>query len=370
MISYPVEIGLLMAITAAACALPGVYLVLRRMALLSDAIGHVLLFGIVVAFFITEDLKSPCLLIGATLSGLLTVALVGVLQRSGLVREDAAIGLVFPALFALGVVLASMFLRNTHLDVDAVLLGIPEVAPRRRFIVGNYDWGSYARVLMTGVFTLNLLFILAFYKELKLGTFDPALAAALGFLPGVLHYALMGFVSLTAVTAFDAVGPVLVVAFMVVPAATAYLLTDRLSVMLVLSVLIGAIGAVAGVYLAFEFRTTIAGMAATAFGVLFALALFLAPRRGLVARWLRRWRQHREFFETMLVIHLLQHERTAEEEEESRVDHLHLHLRWKPGEVRHVVRRAESNGWVEEQSGRLVLKEPGRTAAKAALGTA
>lgn len=368
MIPIRVEVALILAITAAACALPGVYLVLRRMTLLSDAISHVLLFGVVVAFFLVGDLKSPWLLIGATLSGLLTVGLVETLKRSRLVREDAAIGLVFPALFALGVVLASMYLRNTHLDVDRVLLGIPEVAANRRFILGPYDWGSQARVVMAGMFVLNLAFVVTFYKELKVGTFDPGLAAALGFLPGLLHYALMGLVSLTAVTAFDAVGPVLVVAFMVVPPASAYLLTDRLSVMLALSVALGAAGAAAGVFLAFVFNTTTAGMAATVFGVLFALIFLLAPQRGLVAQWLQRRRQHRAFFETMLAVHLLQHAGTPEEEEESRVDRLPHHLGWKPADVHTVVRRAERNGWVEERQARLILTDRGRAAARAAIG--
>lgn len=362
------ETILLMVIVAAACALPGVFLLLRRMAMISDAIGHVLVLGIVLAFFVTHDLKSPLLLVGATLSGLLLVALVEALQRSRLVKEDAAIGLAFPALFGLGVLLISMYLRAFHIDTDAVLLGMPEYARSRRLIFAGYDWGPYSTAVMAGALLINLLFILIFFKELKISTFDPGLAAALGFLPGVLHYVLMGSVSLTAVTAFDAVGAVLVVAFMIVPPSCAYLLTDRLSRMLLLSVLLGALGAAFGTWVAFRFGTTIAGTVATVLGVEFALIFAFAPHRGLVAQAVRRWRQRRELYETMLVIHLLHHEGTAAEAEESRLDGLHEHLRWKPSEVIVVARRAERRGWVEEHDGRLVLTEAGRQAARAMFG--
>lgn len=362
------ELCLLLSVTAAACALPGVYLVLRRMALLSDAIGHVLLLGIVVAFLVTSDLKSPWLLLGATLSGLVTVALVEALRHSKLVREDAAIGLVFPAMFSLGVILVTLYIRNVHVDVDAVLLGRPEFALNRRVVVGSFDLGAVSTLIMAGMLMLNLAFIVLFFKELKLGTFDPALAAALGLLPGVLNYVLMGFVSLTVVTAFDAVGSVLVVAFMVVPAAAAYLLTDRLRTMLILSALLGAAGAFAGTWLAFVFHTTIAGTVATVLGLEFALVFAFAPHRGLLPQLRRRIRQRREFFETMLVIHLLQHEGTPEEEEESRLDRLHKHLRWKPADVTTVVMRAERHGWVAENVARLTLTQSGRAAARAAIG--
>src|SRR5690606_4112912 len=118
-----IEIQLIAATVAVACALPGVFLVLRRMAMMSDAISHTVLLGIVVGFFITRDLASPLLIVGATLTGVLTVTLVEVLNRTRLVREDAAIGLVFPALFSIAVILISRYAGDVHLDTDAVLLG-------------------------------------------------------------------------------------------------------------------------------------------------------------------------------------------------------------------------------------------------------
>lgn len=360
------EIALVLVVVSAACAVPGVFLVLRRMALVSDAIGHVLLFGIVVAYFVTRDLDSPWLLVGAAATGVLTVALVELLQKTRLVKEDTAVGLVFPALFALGVLLASMFFRNTHLDIDQVLLGDPTLATDARWRVGGVAvkpvW------VMAAVLAVNVALAVLFFKELKLTTFDPGLAASLGFRPGLMHYGLMTVVSLTAVAAFDAVGPVLVVGFFVVPAAAAFLLTDRLAVMIVLAVLVGAVGAVAGTFAAFTRDTNIAGTVAAVLGLLFAAVFVAAPGHGLGAEVVRRWRQTREFHETMLAIHLLQHEGTDAEADEARIDGLHRHLSWTAERVARVVRRAERKALVRRDGDLLKLTEAGRERARTIIG--
>ncbi len=370
MSTIQLETTLLVVAVAAACAVPGVFLVLRRLALVGDAISHVLLFGIVAAYFLVRDLDSPWLMAGAAASGVLTVALVELLQRTRLVREDAAIGLVFPALFAAGTLLASMYFRQTHLDVDQVLLGNAEFAFQTPKVhLGPVYLGRRPTVILAGLFLLNGVLVAVFYKELKLSTFDPALAAALGFWPGALHYGLMAAVSLTTVAAFDAVGPVLVVAFLVVPATAAYLLTDRLSRMLALSVLIGAAVAVGGVAAAFRLDTNIAGTVAAVLGLSFAAVFLAAPHRGLVAQVLRRWRQRREFLVTMLAIHLLQHEGTAAEADEARADGLHRHLSWPPAQVATVVARAERAGVVVRAGELLKLTEAGRARVQEVLGS-
>jgi manganese/zinc/iron transport system permease protein len=370
MTSIQLETTLLVVAVAAACAVPGVFLVLRRLALVGDAISHVLLFGIVVAYFVVRDLDSPWLMAGAAASGVLTVALVEMLQRTRLVKEDAAIALVFPALFAAGTLLASMFFRQTHLDVDQVLLGNAEfVFQTERLHLGSVYLGRRPTLVLAGLFVVNAGLVAVFYKELKLSTFDPALAAALGFWPGALHYGLMSAVSLTTVAAFDAVGPVLVVAFLVVPAAAAYLLTDRLSRMLALSVLIGAAGAVGGVMLAFRLDTNIAGTVATVLGLIFGAVFLAAPNRGLVAQVLRRWRQRREFLVTMLAIHLLHHEGTAAESDEARTGGLHRHLSWTPALVADVVSRAERAGVVTRAGELLKLTPAGRQRAREVLAS-
>ena len=299
-----VEIQLIAAVVAAACALPGVFLVLRRMAMMSDAISHTVLLGIVIGFFIVEDINSPFLIVGAAAMGVITVSLVELLNRTGLVHEDAAIGLVFPALFSLAVILISRYAGNVHLDSDAVLLGEIALAPFERFEPFGVDLGPVSLYTMGAILLINLLFILIFFKELKLASFDPALAATLGFAPGVIHYVLMGLVSVTAVGAFDTVGSILVVALMVAPPVSAYLLTDRLASMLALSVLFGVLSAIGGYWMAHWLDANIAGAMATMAGILFGVVFLLAPDRGIVALARRRKRQKWQFAQTALAVHI------------------------------------------------------------------
>jgi manganese/zinc/iron transport system permease protein len=360
------EIQLVAVLVATACALPGVFLVLRRTAMVSDAISHTILFGIVIGFLIVRDLESPLLLVGATLTGVLTVWLVELLTRTRRVKEDAAIGLVFPLLFSLAVILISRFAGNAHLDNDAVLLGEIGFAPFDRLTLLGLDLPRGVWV-MGGILPANLLFIGLFYKELKLTTFDAGLAAALGFAPAVLHYSLMTLVSLTAVGAFDAVGAILVIALMIGPPAAAYLLTDRLPVMLGLSVLIGAISAITGYWMARVFDTTISGAMATMVGVSFAMVFLFAPHRGVVAVLRRHARQRWSFAQQMLAAHLLHHEGRPEATEETRLATLSEHLRWAPGFVDAVVRRAEQAQLVRREDGQLRLTERGRALAAEAM---
>ena len=367
MIGVELEIQLLAVTVAVACALPGVFLVLRRMALMSDAISHTVLLGIVLAFFVVEDLASPLLIAGAAATGVLTVALVEALRSTGLVKEDAAIGLVFPALFSIAVILITRFAGDVHLDTDAVLLGELALAPFRRMVVGGVDLGPRALWVMLGILVLNAAFLAAFYKELKLSTFDASLAAALGFSPALVHYAFMAVVSVTAVGAFDSVGSILVVAFMIVPPAAAYLLSDRLGRVIGLSALIGALSAVIGYWTARWLDASIAGTMAAASGTLFVLVLLFAPERGLVALARRRVRQRVEFRRQMLAIHLLHHEGTPEAAEESRVEHLSEHLRWTPELAERIVGSARRADLVREEGGRLYLTDAGRRAARQAM---
>jgi manganese/zinc/iron transport system permease protein len=367
--SEHIPLILLLASVGAACAVPGVFLVLRRVALVSDAISHVLLFGIVVAYLVVKDLTSPWLFLGAAASGVLTVALVELLQRTRLVKEDAAIGLVFPALFAAGAVLLTVYVpRTTHLDIDTVLLGNEAYSVfGNRFTLLGLDLPVGVWTL-GGLFLLNVVLVLAFYKELKLSTFDPELATVFGFAPVLLHYGLMTCVSMTAVAAFDAVGPVVVVALFVVPAATAYLLTERLSRMLVLSVAFAVGGAVGGTLLAVAIDANVAGTVAVVLGMVFGVVFLIAPQRGLVAQAITRLQQKQRFFETMLVIHLWQHEATPEEAAESELTGLHRHLHWLPADVTQVVNRAMRRGLVTSADGRLKLTEQGRVVAQRAFG--
>ena len=363
------DLLLLMAAVGAACAVPGVFLVLRRMAMVADAISHVLLFGIVVTYFLVRDSSSMWLYVGAAASGVLTVALVEALQRTKRLKADAAIGLVFPLLFSVGALLATLFLRNTHLDVDRVLLGNPTVSPFDRLTLFGRDLGPRSMVVMGGLFALNALLVLTFYKELKLSTFDAGLATTLGFAPAILHYALMTSVSLTTVAAFDAVGPVLVLAFFAVPPLAARLLTNRLSRMLIFSVAFAVIGAIGGTQLAFQLDSNIAGTVAGVLGMMFAFIWVFAPERGQIANLLREYQQRRNFRETMLAIHLHRHEGTPSEPEESLAAGLHLHLNWTEAETTATVERAIRHDLIAHSGEFLILTETGRNRVAEMLNT-
>ena len=204
-------------LVAVPCALLGTFLVLRQMSMMGDAISHAVLPGIVVAFFLSESLGPITSLLGAGAFGLLTAALVEALKNTGRVKEDASIGIVFTALFALGVFLISRFASDVHLDLQHVLYGEIAFSPLNVLIVGSTNLGPRSFWTMGIVTAMALGVVLLLYKELKIATFDAGLAAAVGLSPALVHYLLMGAVSVTTVGAFDSVGAVLVVAFLIAP---------------------------------------------------------------------------------------------------------------------------------------------------------
>ncbi len=367
MSTFQLEIQLVAAVVAAACALPGTFLVLRRMAMMSDAISHAILPGIVVGFFLTGNLSSPLLILGGATAGLLTVVLVEWIRKTNRVREDAAIGLVFSSLFAVGVILIARFARDIHLDTDAVLLGELAFVPFNRLILAGRDLGPQALYATGVVGILSLGFILLFYKELKLATFDSALCATLGFLPGILHYTLMGLISMTAVAAFDAVGSILVVALMVGPPVSAYLITNRFGYMILYSVALAMTASIAGYWIAHLLDASIAGCMAVMVGVQFSVLFCTAPEQGVLAAWKRRRHQKWQFAIKMLVIHLLQHEATPEADRECRMDHLQDHMAWEEAFAEGVVSRAVSQNLLHTVGEYLELTAAGRELAREAI---
>jgi manganese/zinc/iron transport system permease protein len=248
-----------------------------------------------------------------------------------------------------------------------VLVGELAFAPFDRFIVFGLDIGPRGLYLMLGILIINTLFITVFYKELKITTFDAGLATALGFVPALMHYGLMSLVSLTVVGAFDIVGSILVVALIVTPPAAAYLLTDDLGRMFGLSVFFGALAAVSGYWLAYSLDASIAGSIATMAGVIFAIVFLVAPERGLLSTARRRARQKWEFAQTMLAIHLFNHENTLHAVEESRFAHLREHMRWDEEFADKVVKRATEAKIIQNIKGNLILTEDGRERAQDAL---
>ena len=365
--SIPAMILLTGILVGASGALLGSFLVLRGNAMLTDAISHSIVFGIILVWLMTRQLAGPVQLVGAALTGVLTVVLSEALARSKLVKMDAAIGLVFPALFAAGVLLISLYARDVHIHVETVLLG--EIGFVWLHTVTL--WGQrmpVAVATLAAVLAINLAFVLALWKELKLASFDPGLAAALGFLPGMLHYALLTLTSVTAVAAFDAVGAILFIAFVIVPPATAYLLTRRLWLMVLLAVALSVAACVAGYVLARHWNVSIAGMMASMTGVWFALALLLAPGRGFLAQALRASGQRRDHDCRALVAHLFTHQDTPAMAEENTLRALIDHLGWPERRARAAILRAHDRALVERREGLLTLRPKGRAEAEAIFG--
>lgn len=350
-----IEIQLIAAIVAIACAIPGVFLVLRKMALISDAISHSILPGIVIGFFITQDLNSPLLILLAALTGVITVVMVEFIQKTGLVKEDTAIGLVFPVLFSIGVILIAKNANDVHLDVDAVLLGELAFAPFDRLMVGGADWGPKSLWVMGSILFITISLLILFFKELKVTTFDAGLSSVLGISPVVMHYGLMSVSSVTVVGAFDAVGAILVVALMIAPAATAYLLTEDLKKMIWLSILFGVFSAISGYWVANILDASISGSIATTLGVVFLLVYLFAPKKGLISVLYRQKQQRIEVSLITFLLHLNRHE----EESERHINHLQEHINWRAVRAKSVLDLAEKNNLVEIENQVVSLTEKG-----------
>ena len=267
--SFLVGTSLLAVVTALACALPGAFVVLRRNSMLVEGIAHAVLPGIVVGYALTFDLNSPWLIVGAALAGLLVVLCNEWLIRTRLLTGDAPQGLVFPALFAAGVIMISLDFNHVHLHTEVVLIGDLNLAAFQQLIVNGVSLGPKYLYVMLVVLFVNVAFIAIFYPKLKIATFDEQFAAVLGLRTKLLYTSFMFLVSMTVVTAFHAAGAILVISLIVAPAATAHLISRRLSVMLVLTALFAVAGALAGFWIAYALDAATSATMALFYGFMF-----------------------------------------------------------------------------------------------------
>lgn len=281
------------ALCAVACALPGCFLVLRKMSMMGDAISHAVLPGLAIAFLITGTRASVPMFLGAAIAGVLTALFTQWIARFGNVDRGAAMGIVFTTLFAIGLILIRQAADHVDLDPACVLYGAIELTPLETVGTTGVPLAVFVN---GGVLLANLLIILVLFKEFRLGAFDAALADTLGFSSRFLHYLLMTMVAVTTVAAFESVGSIIVIAMLIVPPATALLLTRKLPAMLwiaaltaALSALLGHIGAmIVPGWFGFQ-STTTSGMIALAAGVLFTLAWAFSPAEGILVK---RWQRH------------------------------------------------------------------------------
>ncbi len=273
---------------AISCGLLGAFLLLRRMAMVGDAISHAVLPGIVLAYLLSESRETLPMLIGAAALGVFTTLFIELLHRKARLQTDASIGITFTWLFAIGIILISLYTGQIDLDQDCVLYGEIAYVPLDLWITDDGRIMGPRPVWITGGATLLILaVILLGYRGLQVTTFNPEYAAAIGISTAFWHYLLMSAVSVTTVISFESVGAILVVAFLIVPPATAYLLTDRLREMLWLTVLFGLISSVGGYYLAYWIDGSIAGAMSVVAGLLLGLALLFSPKEGY---FIRPWR--------------------------------------------------------------------------------
>lgn len=260
---------LIAALVGISCSIVGVFLILQRLSMLGDAISHTVLFGLVTAFLLTQSRSALAMAIGAVGAGLLTTYLCNILHKKGKLQEDASIGVSFTFFFAVGVILVSAFAGQVDIDASCVLYGEIAFTPFDTLEIFGRDIGPRAFWILLTVTLLNLGFLFSGYRALKAISFDPVLAATLGFNVLLWHYLLMTFVSLTTVAAFESVGAILVIAMLVVPANTAYLFAKSLGQMICGSVLVSIFSVVIGYFLAVKFDASISAAMAMVAGASF-----------------------------------------------------------------------------------------------------
>jgi manganese/zinc/iron transport system permease protein len=299
--TWIVIVGMLAAVS---CALLGNFLVLRKMSMMGDAISHAVLPGLAVGFLITGARTSLAMFLGAAVIGVLTAIFTQWISRFGKVDQGASMGIVFTTLFALGLVLIVQAADRVDLDASCVLYGSIELAPldvvwSTKLFGINMEIPRAVAVLAP-VCLINALFIILFFKELRISSFDPELSSTMGINANWMHYLLMTLVAITTVAAFEAVGSIIVIAMLIVPAATAHLLTDRLHWMVLVSVVLAMISAISGHIFAISLpgwmgldpsqinATSTSGMMAVTAGLIFAAVLFIGPKHGILAKQLYR----------------------------------------------------------------------------------
>ena len=353
--------GVLVAVT---CALLGTLLVVRQMSLMGDALSHAVLPGIALGFILSGSRGTLVMVIGAMVAAVLCTLIMETVHRASRIKEDAAMGVVFTTLFALGVLLIAWYADRVDLDQECVLFGEIAFVPLEPHVhVAGLSLGPQPVAVMGGVLAIVLIVLVLFYKEWVICSFDPGAAAAMGVPVTLFHYGLMLLLSLTVVSAFESVGAILVVGMLIAPAATASLWVDRLAGALLLAAGLGAAGAVGGVLLAMWLDCSVAGAMVVASGALFLLSLVAAPRHGLAGRRLRQRRLSRRIGLENVVRELYEARPAGAELATSE---LASRLRWPARMTARALRRAARRGLVswDRRGGRVTLLDPGAELAR------
>ena len=277
--SPTLAIALTAIFTAISCAVLGAFLVLRKMTMVGDAISHAVLPGIAIAYLLSQSRASLTMFLGAALVGVFATVIIEILSKKWKVQSDASIGMTFTTLFALGVVLITYWSDKVDLDQECVLYGEIAFVPFNTWTMAGKSMGPIALWTSGILLILVLIYTLVGYKGLLMSSFNEDYAAVLGIGIGAWNLSLMSMVSLATVVSFESVGAILVVALLVAPAATAYLVSSQLKRMIALSALFGFSGSLGGYLLSAALDTSIAGGIATTLGIQFAVVLTLVQLR-------------------------------------------------------------------------------------------
>ena len=347
-------------ITSLACAVLGVFLVLRRLSMVSDAISHSVLLGIVIGYFVTKDIGSVLLIIGASLFGVLTTVCIELLIKSKRVTEDASVGIIFPLFFSIAVILITRYARNVHLDTEMVLIGEIILAPLHRI---NFLGLSLPKALiqMSFVLLINIVFIAVFFRKLKISSFDPVYAGVAGIAGAGLYYVFMALVSFTAVSAFESVGAILTISFFISPAASAYLISKDLKITILLAAVYAVVNSCIGYFLAVKFNVSMSGMCALVSGLTFMITIAVYPG-GIITKMIRYIKNKNRFSRELLILHIDNHTGKKNALGELGYSTIREHIAWSDRKLKYVLDKLIKKGYVyrAKERGVYSLTETGK----------
>ena len=347
-------------ITSLACAVLGVFLVLRRLSMVSDAISHSVLLGIVIGYFVTKDIGSVLLIIGASLFGVLTTVCIELLIKSKRVTEDASVGIIFPLFFSIAVILITRYARNVHLDTEMVLIGEIILAPLHRI---NFLGLSLPKALvqMSFVLLINIVFIAVFFRKLKISSFDPVYAGVAGIAGAGLYYVFMALVSFTAVSAFESVGAILTISFFISPAASAYLISKDLKITIFLAAVYAVVNSCIGYFLAVKFNVSMSGMCALVSGLTFMITIAVYPG-GIITKIIRYIKNKNRFSRELLILHIDNHTGKKNALGELGYSTIREHIAWSDSKLKYVLDKLIKKGYVyrAKERGVYSLTETGK----------
>ena len=347
-------------ITSLACAVLGVFLVLRRLSMVSDAISHSVLLGIVIGYFVTKDIGSVLLIIGASLFGVLTTVCIELLIKSKRVTEDASVGIIFPLFFSIAVILITRYARNVHLDTEVVLIGEIILAPLHRI---NFLGISLPKALvqMSFVLLINTVFIAVFFRKLKISSFDPVYAGVAGIAGTGLYYVFMALVSFTAVSAFESVGAILAISFFISPAASAYLISKDLKITVLLAAVYAVVNSCIGYFLAVKFNVSMSGMCALVSGLTFMITIAVYPG-GIITKMIIYIKNRNRFSRELLILHIDNHTGKKNALGELGYSTIREHIAWSDRKLKCVLDKLIKKGYVyrAKERGVYSLTETGK----------